>query len=338
MSFRPPRCPSTDCLAHVDPQADRIIRWGYFKARCRDQREPRFRCLACRKTFSRQTFRHDYRDRRPDCNERLFEMLTSGIGLRQSARVLKIAASTAQKKMRKLSRTCELLHENLSGSLPPDRTYVMDEEETFESSSIRPLTVPILMENQTWFIVATGVGSIRRLAPPGTARRARQDREEKQFGKRKDQSRACVGEVLEALRRRTPGRIQLLTDQKSSYATLAREVFGAEVMHATTAGSAPRTPYNPLFPVNHMITMSRDGCGRLRRDPWLVSKLAKWLRGQLAIFTVFRNYVRRRFNRDEAHETPAHFLGLLPRQLQPDEVVRWRQDWGERSVHPTCLA
>ena len=145
MSFRPPRCPNPDCSVHFDPAANRIIRWGYFTTRCRERREPRFRCLGCRKTFSRQTFRHNYRDRRPDCNDRLFELLTSGVGLRQAARVLKISASAAQKKMRKLSRTCEFLHENLSGSLPPDRAYLMDEEETYENASIRPLTVPILM-------------------------------------------------------------------------------------------------------------------------------------------------------------------------------------------------
>lgn len=139
MSFLPPRCPNTGWPVHVGPAANRIIRWGYFPRRCRERREPRFRCLGCRKSFSRQTFRSDYRDRRPDCKDRLFELLTSGVGLSQAACVIKIAASSAQKKMRKLLRTCELMHENLSRPLPPDRAYVMDKEETYENASIRPL-------------------------------------------------------------------------------------------------------------------------------------------------------------------------------------------------------
>ena len=57
----------------------------------------------------------------------------------------------------------------------------------------------------------------------------------------------------------------------------------------------------------------------------------------LAIFTVFRNYVRQRFNRDEPDQTPAKLLGLMPRQLQPSEVVRWRQDWASLSLHPMSL-
>ncbi|MFT4842462.1 MAG: transposase-like protein [Planctomycetota bacterium] len=337
MPFRPPRCPNPSCSAHQGCGPGRIIRWGSFRARCRERREQRYRCLECLKTFSRQTFRYDYRDRRPDCNDRLFDLLASGVGLRQAARVLNLGPSTVQKKMRKLSRTCEQLHENLSLSLPPGRTYIMDEEESYEQTSIRPLTVPILIERQSWFVVATDVGSIRRLAPAGTARRKRQDVDENKNGKRADQSRQCVRRVLLALRRRVSGPIELLTDQKSSYATLARDVFGRDMTHAKTAGSAPRTTRNPLFPINLMISKSRDNCGRLRRKSWLGSKQAKWLRGQLAIFTVYRNYVRQRFNRDKPHETPAKFLGLLPRQLHPMEIVRWRQDWGVHSLHPASF-
>ena len=337
MSFVPPRCPNPDCANHKQCESGSIIRWGYFDRSCLGVREQRYRCRKCRKTFSRQTFRHDYRDRRPDCNERVFEMLTSGVGLRQTARTLKICATTAQKKMRKMSRTCELLHENLSAKLPAARCYLMDEEESYEGASIRPLTVPILIEKENWFIVATSVGSIRRRAPEGTARRKRQDREEADHGRRPDQSRECVDEVLRALRRRTDGPIELLTDQKSSYATVASEVFGPDLVHSTTSSKAPRTTRNPLFPINSMIAMSRDNCGRLRRRSWLVSKLAKWLRGQMSIFTVYRNYVRRRFNKDAPDQTPAKLMGLLPRNLRPEEVLRWRQDWGAQSVHPMSL-
>jgi len=48
----------------------------------------------------------------------------------------------------------------------------------------------------------------------------------------------------------------------------------------------------------------------------------------------YRNYVRRRFNRDAVHETPARHLELVPRQLRGGEVLAWRQDWGKRSIHP----
>tara|TARA_R110002094_G_scaffold203671_2_gene174756 strand:- start:399 stop:821 length:423 start_codon:yes stop_codon:yes gene_type:complete len=88
--------------------AGRIIRRGYFPVRCREHREQRFGCFELRKTWSRQTSRYDDRDRRPDCNEWLFGLLTSAAGLCQAARVLQLGPSTMQEKMRKLSRACEL--------------------------------------------------------------------------------------------------------------------------------------------------------------------------------------------------------------------------------------
>ena len=96
-----------------------------------------------------------------------------------------------------------------------------------------------------------------------------------------------------------------------------------------------RATHNPLFPINTTLAMTRDNCGRLRRRSWLVSKRADRLQEHLAIFTAYRNYVRRRFNRDASHQCPAWFLRLLPRALAPPEVLAWRQDWGERSIHPT---
>jgi hypothetical protein len=96
-------------------------------------------------------------------------------------------------------------------------------------------------------------------------------------------------------------------------------------------------PANPLFPVNNTITMTRDNCGRLRRDSWLVSKRAEDLRHQLALYVVYRNYVRQRFNHDARHESPATFLGLLPRALTTEETARWRQNIGPLSVHPMSV-
>ena len=84
--------------------------------------------------------------------------------------------------------------------------------------------------------------------------------------------------------------------------------------------------------------MSRDNCGRLRRMSWLVSKSGRWLKAQLDIFIVYRNYVRTRFNRDQPKRASACFLGLLARRLRAGEALRWRQDWGCRSIHPISLS
>lgn len=335
MAFDPPRCPNRECVQHVAPQPGFYRRRGMYFPRCRSEGVQRYRCNTCWRGFSRQTFRHDYRDRRPEANVPLFLLMTSGVGFRQAGRLLALDARAVQQKQQKIARTLGLLHGNLCRLLPADRTWLLDEEETFEGASIRPLTMPVLIERQTWFVVATAVGSIRRLAPAGTARRQRQERDEQQWGQRPDQSRACVRSVLDDLARKVPhGNVILHTDQKATYATIARDVFGDRVTHATTAGTRIRDTHNPLFPINTTLAMTRDNCGRLRRRSWLVTKKAERLQDHLFVFTAYRNYVRRRFNRDRRTETPAQCLGLLPRHLRRHEILAWRQDWGDRSIHP----
>jgi hypothetical protein len=311
---------------------------GRYRPQCRDEPVPRFRCRSCGRYFSRQTFRLDYCDHRPECNLPLLRYLCSSSGLRQAGRMLELDVHAVIGKLQKFGRTLAQLHDNLSPRLPDQRTFLLDEEETYEGASIRPLTMPVLIEKETWFVVATAVGPIRRLAPPGTLRRWRQDGDELERGRRPDHSRKCVKATLQALVRRLgDGPLTLRTDQKASYESLAKQAFGARVRHETTAGTRIRTTFNPLFPINSTLAMTRDNLGRLRRRSWLVTKAAPRLQDHLAVFTVYRNYMRRRFNRDAKHETPAMLLGLLPRQLHPREVLAWRQDWGSRSIHPTSI-
>jgi len=335
MSFEPPFCPHPDCSNHFGRPGRFYRRRGSYKPRCRRFRISRMQCRACRRTFSRQTFRVDYRDRHPQTNVRILEMLCSGTGLRQVARTVGLDPRAVQQKLRKYGAHAARLHDNLARRLPSGREFVFDEEESYEHKSIWPVTVPILIDAETWFVVACAVGPIRRLAPAGTARRRWQDEDEKIHGRRPDESRRRVREVLTDLRRRVPvGQLQIRSDEKASYRRLVPDIFGDRAVHRTTSGRSPRTKYNRLFPINVTIAMSRDNCGRLRRRSWLVSKRAARLRDQLALFMIYRNYIRRRFNRDEPEHSPAQMLGLLPRALRWSEALRWRQDWGARSIHP----
>jgi hypothetical protein len=265
----------------------------------------------------------------------VFRLLISGVGLRQTGRDLDLSPCGVQKKQHKLACSLRLMHRNLSPGLPEGRTYLLDEEETYEHASIRPLTMPVLIEKDTWFVVATAVGSIRRLAEPGTNRRELQDKAEQSHGPRRDRSGRCVRAVLVRLAKKVPaGTVKLYSDEKASYATIARDVFGDRLVHVQAPGTLIRNTHNPLFAINTTMAMTRDNLGRLRRQSWLVSKKGTRLADHLYLFTAYRNYVRRRFNHDKPNETPAQILGLLPRNLLPSEVVAWRQDWNDLSIHP----
>ena len=321
---------------HRDPRPRFYLRYGSYRPRCRTESVPRFRCKYCGKGFSRQTFRLDYRDRKPHCNVPLFLLLASGVGLRQAARNLGLGVHAVQHKFRKLARGLRLLNCNLLVRLPAHRCYLLDEVETIEHRSISPVTVPVLIEKQSLAVIATSVAPIRRRYRRGSRRQQWLDRHEQRHGRRQDRGRQSVLRVLRRFRRLLDGGLgELLTDQKALYGSLCRRLFAAQVTHTTASGRLPRTRFNPLFSINLTDAMLRDNNGRMRRRSWLVSKRRRMLRLQLELFTAYRNWHRLRTNQDAREQlTPGMQLGLVQRRLSAAELLAWRQDWRERSIHP----
>jgi len=334
--FQPPRCPNRRCRQHRRPQPLFFRRHGSYRPRCRAHPVPRFVCRTCGRGFSRQTFRADYHDHRPDLNARLFRSIASGVGLRQTSRNLGLSLSCTQLKFRKIARHLRRLDLNLRGPLPAGCSLQFDELETFEGRrNTRPLSVPILIEKQTRYVLWAESAPIRPRGRKTKARREAIRKEERRYGPRRDLS---LRSVRRTLQRGVDvcnglGRVELFTDEKTIYPGLARELFGEErLVHHRTSSKRPRTTWNPLFPINHTEAMARDLLGRLRRESWLVSDRRRYLDLGLALWMAWRNYVRRRFNYD--HESPAQMLGFVDRRMTETQLLSWRQDWGRRSVHP----
>ncbi len=333
--FVPPRCPNRLCHKHRSPTPNFYWHRGAYIVACRAEPIPRFRCKSCRRSFSRQTFRLDRWDKRPDRNVELFLLLTSGVGLRQCARTLGMGTAAVQQKFRKLARNLRLLNRNLLRQLPPNRCYLLDEIETFEQKSICPLTVPVLIEKESLAVIATDSAPIRRMTRRGSQRQRWMERQEKKHGRRKDHGRRCVRKIFGRFQRLLAGQKALLiTDDKAIYRTLCRRLMGDRVQHLTYSSKLARTTFNPLFPINLTEAMLRDNLGRLRRRSWLVSKRGNRLSLQLEMFVAYRNWLRPRTNQGDPNLCPGMVLGIVLRRLEVDELLAWRQDWREYSIHP----
>ena len=334
--FTPPFCPYRPCAAHHDPPRGFFVHHGTYHPNCRPHPVQRYRCRVCRRTFSRQTFRMDYRDHKPHLNAELFRSFVCGVGLRQSARVLGISLRCAELKVRKIGRHLRRLNLNLQRQLPPGSSFQFDELETYEEGrNTRPLTLPILIEAATRFIVWAESATIRPRGKMTEKRRKRVEAAEKRYGPRRDRSRRAIERTL---RRGADISselevVVLHTDEKSSYPGLAKEAFGADrLVHSTTNSKLARGTWNELFPVNHEEAVLRDLCGRTRRQSWLTSKKRRYLDIGIHLHIAYRNWIRRRFNRDR--ESAAQLLGFAPRRMTFHELLSWRQEFGKRSPHP----
>jgi len=313
------------------------VRAGRYQPKCRSVAIPRFRCKVCRKGFSYQTFRIDYCDLRPHENAKLMRCLVSGVSLRQAGRLLALDCHSVQHKARKIARHLQLLNRSLVTALPAGKVIGLDEMETFEQRSIQPVTVPMVVEHESKFVIAVRVAPIRRTAKKGTRRQKLIEKLEARSGRREDRGREAVRKIFGRLQRLLRGRgATLVTDMKSSYATERQRRFGSQVAHTTVNSRAPRTTRNPLFAINLTEAMMRDNNGRLRRRSWLVTKRRRALRLQLEMFAAYRNWIRPRTNNDPDWLTPGVVLGFSRRAFSFEEAVAWRQDWRQLSAHPTC--
>ena len=334
--FRPFRCPRPECPAHAQPFPGFFIRDGVYHPLCRPHPVPRFRCRVCGRGFSRQTFRADYRQKKPSINATCCDLLVACVGLRQAARVLKVARRTIERRFAWLALHATRFQANRLAGVSLAGPFQLDELESFEANRYQPVTVPTLIERRTLFLIATAVGPLRRKGRMTPLQRRRRLQHEARPGRRPSHSRAAVRTILARLRPlvRPPRPLILESDEKPLYGRLGNDLFGPRFRWRRHSAAARRDRTNPLFPINHTNARLRHFLARLRRRSWCVSKKRDCLQRHLSIAALWSNFCRGITNR--THMTPAQALGIAPRGLRIEEVLAWRVDWG--ALSPGLLA
>lgn len=300
MTFQPPFCPV--CPAAL-PRQLACHKNGRFRRKVDGRLVQRYLCRLCGQSFSNQTFRLDFRLRKPALMREIYRALVAKVTQRQCARLLGISRHTVAQRLVLLGNHCREFHRcrlERAGRPLLAGTFQLDELESFEHERrIKPLTVPVLIHRQSFFIVATSTASLPargRLAPRFQAKkRALEER----LGKRRSGSRRAVRECLSQLaRQRDPSQdLRLETDRKSTYPRLVREELGARVEHHREDSKAPRCYGSVLFAINHTLAQLRDGLSRLVRRTWATTKREERLGLHLWVWMSYRNYVRPLTNR-----------------------------------------
>ncbi len=330
--FEPPRCPRPACAYHARPVGRFYLRKGFYHPRCRSHPVARFRCRGCGGGFSRQTFRADYRHKKPHINARFLDLMVACVGQRQAARVLRVARRTVERRFVWLARHAAHYHRNRLQGVVLRGPFQLDEMESFELNRFQPVTVPVLIDRKTMFIVATAVGPLRRKGRLSPAQRRRRAQHEEQHGRRPSGSARAVRWVMQRLAAVAPAHVVLESDRKVLYGALARRVVGPGVVWRAHDATVRRDRANPLFPINHTNARLRHFLARLRRRTWCVSKKRQGLQRHLDIAALWVNYGRGITNRTRT--TPAQALGLLATTRRPEQLVDWRQDWSALSPRP----
>jgi hypothetical protein len=114
--------------------------------------------------------------------------------------------------------------------------------------------------------------------------------------------------------------IALRSDEKTDYVWALRRLPEHRIAQHTTHSKLPRTPSNPLFPVNAHHLLIRHSGANHKRETVAFSKRIQSAIYRHATFQAWRNYVKSASERRPG-KTPAQRLGVMSRRLEASELL-----------------
>ena len=321
----PPFCPNPDCLFHRSDRGRwRFVRTGHFCRQCPPRCIQRYRCRHCGRHFSDQTFRTSYWLKRPDLLAPLFHRLLGCSGFRQIAREFAVSHATVLGQAARLGRHALLVHQLLRPRTPLVEPLALDSFISFEFSQFWPTAFHLSAGRHSHFFYGFTDTELRRSGSM-TRRQARRRRDlELRFGR--PDPRATERDVADliALLAPRPQTLTLHTDEHRSYPRAFARLHHLQIDHRTISSRAARTSRNPLFEVNLLDLLIRHCGANHKRETIAFSKRRQSAVDRLAVFLVWRNYLKC-FSERKRDATPAMRLGLLPRPLTVSEVLAERR-------------
>ena len=357
--FVPTHCPWSACSEHAPGSRAsryRFHRPGWYKRKSAPHRIPRFRCLACKRTYSRQTFSTTYYAKRPRLLPLIACQLQASSCLRQIARTLGCAHATVGRALARLGRHCMLLLARALAEIGTLREpLVLDHFEAFEVSQDLPFGIGTVVGHRSWFVYGLDPAIHERGGRVTDAQRqrlARRKTRERQGGYKGSFSR-----LLGVLADFAPGEgLTLHTDGHASYALALREHPAREKFRHVAipnpirgANGSPvreeaRLRDAHMFPSDHLHALLRHTAKHHTRETIAFPRRLNAALERTFAHAVWRDFVKGRSERKPDRRTPAMLLGLadepwswsrvLARRLFPSHVPLpeswarlYRRDW-----------
>jgi transposase-like protein len=324
--FVPAHCPWPECPEHRREGRStryRFHRHGRYARECAPRKVPRFRCLACGRTFSRQTFSTTYYAKRPKLAPMIAMLLQASACHRQIARVLGCAHTTVGRAVARLGRHCLLLlHRALLELRHLGEPVVVDHFESFEVSQDLPFGIGMAVGHRSWFVYALDPaihGRGGRLTEAQKARIARRKARARLGGYRGSFSR-LLG-ILGSLAP-TDQPLILHTDGHKSY---RRALAADRAQHRFRLIATPNPARGPkgspaseaakerdagMYPSDRLHSLVRHTAKHHTRETIAFPRRVNAALERAFLLAVWRNFVKGRSERKPDRRTPAMLLGL----------------------------
>ena len=234
-----------------------------------------------------------------------------------------MAPSTVARQVERLGRHCLLFQELHRPRGPISETLIVDGFESFEFSQYHPLHFHVAVGADSHFFYGFTDSELRRKGRMTDRQRRKRREQEAQYGR--PDPKSIEREMAELLRLVSRGTrvLRVHSDEHPAYPRALRRLEGLEIEHRVTSSKKPRTPQNPLFPVNLLDLLIRHGGGNHKRETIAFSKRRQSAAERLAILQVWRNFVKH-FSERRRDACPAERLKLVSRRRTVGEILRRR--------------
>jgi transposase-like protein len=330
----PPHCPNPNC-SYFNPLLDGwpYKRKGFYTRLCTPQRVQRFTCLACHRHFSLQSFSTTYWLKRPELIARIFSMVVGCMANRQIARALGCSPTTVAHHIARLGRHCLLFQARELERLPALDEIAIDGFETFEWSQYFPFHHNVAVAVDTGYFLFHTDSPLRRKGRMTAFQKTRRGELEQRLG-RPDPRAVETGmrELLATLAQGQPT-LAVRSDDHRSYPRALR-ALDVPFTHHVTSSRQRRDERNPLWEVNVLDLMIRHSTAAHKRETIAWAKRRQASIEKLAVFQLWRNYVKKRREK-EGEVSSAMLLGLARSRLRIRDVLKRRLFFGHIAMSAT---
>ncbi|MBN1241234.1 MAG: hypothetical protein JXA15_00850 [Spirochaetales bacterium] len=271
----PPFCPRQGCVHHGVPE-----RTDWFESDGHHETAafgsvPRFRCKACGRSFSTQTFSVDYYAKKVVDYRELELLLSSSMSGRSLGRHFLLSPNSVQNRVDRLSRQALAVHSALRGFANPAEPVVVDGFQSLDRSQYFPNNITLSVSSGSLFLLEATHATLRRSGAMTEVQKRRREAMESKINYEPHALARSFTEILDQLaKERPPGPTRplvLVTDLKKEYThAFDRHAFGSlakdQVKRVLVSSRSARTRSNPLFPVNYWDRELRKDQAAHRRE------------------------------------------------------------------------
>ncbi|HKW14530.1 MAG TPA: hypothetical protein VJS69_08600 [Candidatus Krumholzibacteria bacterium] len=255
-------------------------------------------------------------------------MVVGCMGNRQISRALGCSPETVAHQVGRLGRHCLLIQSQELTRIHALGEVAIDGFETFEWSQYFPFHHNVVVDVASGYFIYHTDSPLRRKGRMRPSQKAHRALLEQTLGKAP--SRA-VEDGIRTLLLPIESRV-IRSDDHRAYPRAIRGL-ARSVTHRVTSSMRRRDQHNPLWEVNLLDMMIRHSTAAHKRETIAWAKRRQASIEKLAIFQVWRNYMKRRWEKSE-RRTPAMILGVAIRPWKIRDLLKERLffDRGELSA------